>query len=76
MAFLAYLLVLKKISWDLHGNVFAIFLSSQAAVGVTSNDLAHYVGLIVRDIPFSCLTVLLIQKLALLVTRQRRVFAS
>jgi hypothetical protein len=70
--FLLYLLMLKKISWDIRGNIFAIFLLAIQVNGIHSAEFRLYVGYIFRDTPLMVIIILLMQKGAEFMVRQRR----
>ncbi|MGC1296496.1 MAG: hypothetical protein WA869_15790 [Alloacidobacterium sp.] len=72
LTFLLYLLVLKKVGWDLRSNVFAIYILAYWVISIAWQDLAHFEGLIVRDIPLTCLIVLAIKWVYELRTQQQR----
>lgn len=73
--FLAYLLALKKLCWDIRGNIFAIFLLVVQVIGIHSGEFRLFVGYVMRGLPLLVIAVLLMQKLAVFLTRRRAVFA-
>jgi hypothetical protein len=73
--FTAYLLMLKKLSWDLRGNIFTIFILATQLSGIHSAEWRHYTGYLLRDIPLLTITYLLMQKVAGLLTRRQREFS-
>jgi hypothetical protein len=74
--FLAYLLMLKKICWDIRGNIFAIFLLVTQVDGIHSAEFRHIVGYVMRDMPLLVITVLLMQKLVVFLMRRQTGFAA
>lgn len=74
--FLAYLLVLKKACWDIRGNIFAIYLLGVQVIGIHAAEFRHFAGFVMRDMPILVITILLMQKLAVFMTRRHVEFVS
>jgi len=74
--FLVYLLLLKKLCWDIRGNIFAIFILACQVSAIHSAELQHFAEYVFRDLPLLAAICLIMQKVAYYLTVRKREFAN
>lgn len=71
--FLVFMLALKKVSWDLQRNVFAIFFFCQfCVVYVNQGDFSQYTGMVLRGFPVFVVVFVALERIHRLATARAR----
>lgn len=70
--FLAYMLMMKKIGWNLYGNVFSVFIFGCFSFHMFDWNLAQISGQMLRGFPIFYLAIFGLQRLYLFLMQQKR----